>query len=139
MNNLEIQSLSQEKVSALRTLSDEIYPLLRNAELAKFIVGDLLNEYFGGDEPDGSPKCAEKLMCGYRRAQTQVQILMDYLHSLKTSLELLDQVASKNESLDSGSAENLLLDVLVAAAGTGKVSSKELGQLLRTLSSTEGV
>lgn len=111
MNNLEIQTLSQEKVSALHTLSDELYPILRNAELAKFMANDLLNEYFGDDTPDGSQKCAEKLMCGYGRAQAQVQILMDYLNSLKTALEMLEQVAS-NKAPVSSPAEDLLLTLL---------------------------
>ena len=135
MNNLEIQSLSQEKVSALRTLSDEIYPLLRNAELAKFMANDLLNEYFGGDEPDGSQKCGERLMCGYGRAQLQVQILMDYIHLLKTRLEKLEQIASGNNDPAATPTEDMILNLLTDAAKTGKVSSKQLGQVLQSISS----
>lgn len=135
MNNLEIQSMSQKKVTALHTLSDEVYPLLRNAELAKFMANDLLSEYFGGDEPDGSQKCGERLMCGYGRAKAQVQILMDYLHSLETSLEKLEQIASGKNIPTTAPTEDMLLGLLMDAAKTGKVNSKQLGQILQSVSS----
>lgn len=137
MNNLDVWSLLPEKATALRTLSDEIYPLLRDAELAKFVANNLLDEYFGGDEPDGSKKCAERLMCGYGRAEAQMQILMDYIHSLETSLGKLEQIASGSEDQDQKASEDLLLELLTDAAKTGKVSSKTLGQLLRLLTGTE--
>lgn len=62
--------------SALATLSDEIYALLRDARLATFSLNELLDGFFDTDELDGSQACAERLVVGYGRAQAQAVIAM---------------------------------------------------------------
>lgn len=78
---------------ALVTLSDEIYPMLRDARLAKFSINELLEGYFDDEDPDGSRQCAERLMVNYFRAQSQANILLDYICRLTQTLQALDSAA----------------------------------------------
>lgn len=85
--------MKNERKEALAVLSDEIYSMLRDARLAKFSIGELLEGYFDDDDLDGSRQCAERLMANYFRAQSQVSILLDYICRLTQTLQALDSAA----------------------------------------------
>lgn len=91
--NAPKESKADQRIEASRVLADEIYPLLRDARLAKYTAGVLDEGYFE-DEADGSTEWREALAINYERAQMQMNILLDYVCRITDSLIELDALAT---------------------------------------------
>lgn len=93
---LPLGELSISDQAALAALADGIYPLCSDAELARFMAGELLDGYFDGHAVEGpAQQCGEQLLVGYSRARSQMNILADYVIHLSDALREMDRAATQ--------------------------------------------
>lgn len=93
--------LGNKKRQAAQVLVDEIYDILRDAKLAKYTIGNLVDEYFER-EADGSAEWREALSLNYGCAQTQVNILLDYVCKVVDSLSNLEATSLSSAKKQGG-------------------------------------
>ena len=85
--------LTTEDKLAARQLSDCIFSILHDSELASFLANELFEQFFGDESPD-TPEGQERIFLRFERAKKQFDILIDYTAAVRDTLRSLDAAAS---------------------------------------------
>lgn len=99
-------SLEPSKFAAAYILSDEIYELLRAADLGGNILGEIYDILADGDNPDFSHP--ERMAAVISTAAWKLELLTDYLTLVRTGLEDLDNAARSHSSISCDKPEDFL-------------------------------
>ena len=91
--DLGSSNIVDHRASAAKELSDEIYYILRDAQLTRHVANTLFNSFFD-DKDDGSPAWRERVAIGYRAACMQFEVVTDYIRKIEEALDELDALAN---------------------------------------------
>lgn len=104
VDQLLVDEVDDEQATEHRTVqTDDIYPVLRDAELAGYVMSSLMDQFFS-DELECTREGFERLAVSFTNAQPKAEILLDYVHRVVCALrELYATVAAAERDIHSTS------------------------------------
>lgn len=141
--------IKSEKAQAAYVLSDEIYRVMRDTQLAHLVLNDAFEYRLEDEDLDSADEF--RVRRSYAELSWRMEILLEYVVKTKKCLEALDRLGrayvpeatvldgNTNAEAQSPTTEDKLLSLLTEAATTGHVSSKAVASFMRTVNAGKGV